>query len=128
MIPMNKKNSNSRIYIQYGFIGAALGLYYGIFYQPVGEPDFYIAALLSVAAALVTVITRSWKKHFPLKKIIKDFLMILGFFLIFLLTLVFRKVAYQLGGQIAVIIETTLASIGLGLLMAARKMAAKKDK
>ena len=127
-MPTNKKNISSGIYIQYTFVGAALGLYYGIFYQPAGEPDYGIAILLSVVAALVTVIFRSWKKHFPFKKILKDYFVILGFFLLFMVALVFRQTAYQLGGQMAVIIETTLVGIGLGLLMASRKISTKKDK
>ena len=123
-----KNKSNSGTFIQYAFVGAALGLYYGIFYKPAGEPDFGIVVFLSVAAALLTVITRSWKKHLPFKKILIDFFMILVFFLIFLLSLVFRQAAYQFGGQMAVIIETTIVGIGLGLLMAAQKISASKEK
>ena len=83
--------------IQYGLVGGALGLYYGLFYKPGVEPDVLMAFLLSVFAALVTVILRSWRKGFPFKKILKDFLTIFFFFLIFMLSITLRKTAYDLG-------------------------------
>lgn len=118
----NEKSRKSAIYIQYAFIGAALGLYYGLFYKPAGDPDFGIAVILSVVAAFVTVLIRSWKKGFTFIKIMKDFFVVMSFFLIFMLSLVFRQTAFRLGGQLAVVIETTVVGIGLGLLMAWRKV------
>jgi len=105
-------------YVQYALIGAALGLYYGIFYKPGGDPDFGIAVVLSVFAAILTTIVRSWKKAFPIKKIIVDFVKMFAFFLIFLLSIVLRKIAYDLGGNVAVVVETTLFGVILGVLMA----------
>ncbi len=104
--------------IQYGLVGGALGLYYGLFYTPGTEPDVLIAIVLSVFAALVTVIVRSWRKGFPLKKIFNDFLKIFFFFLIFMLSIALRKTAYDLGGKPLVIAETLISGVGLGLLMA----------
>jgi len=104
--------------IQYGLVGAALGLYYGIFYKPGGEPDVLMAILLSAFAALVTVIVRSWRKGFSFRKIVLDFLMIFTYFAVFMLSITLRKVAYDLGGQPLVIAETLIAGTGLGLLLA----------
>jgi len=112
-----KKITASGLYLQYALIGGALGLYYGIRKSP-GEADFFSAIWLSVLAALVTVIFRSWKKGFPFTKILKDFSISLAFFLIFMLSLAFRKIAFDLGGKVAVIIEMTLVGVFLGLLMA----------
>jgi hypothetical protein len=114
----NKKTLFNRKLIQYGLTGAALGLYYGIFYKPTTEADVGMAVILSIFAALVTVVIRSWRKGFPYKKMAKDFLKIFGFFLIFMLSLTLRKLAFDLGGKILVIIETTISGIIMGLLMA----------
>jgi hypothetical protein len=124
----NEKISKSRRYTQYALVGAALGLYYGIFYQPTTNPDFGIAVTLSLFAALITVLVRSWKKGFTFQKIAKDFFLMFGFFLIFLLSLVFRTIAFQYGGKTAVIVETTMAGIVLGLLMAWQRFSLKDNK
>ena len=103
--------------IQYGLVGGVLGLYYGIFYKPGGEPDIEMAFLLSAAAALLTVIVRSWRKGFPLKKILLDFLAIFIFFLVFMLSITLRKVLFDIGGQPLVIVEMLIAGIVIGLLL-----------
>ena len=114
--------------IQYAFVGGALGIYYGIFYKPAGEPDIEMAVILSVFAALVTVIFRSWRKGFTFKKIAIDFLMILGFFLVFMLSITLRKTAYDFGGPTLVIAETTISGIVVGLLMAWQRFSTTDDK
>jgi inner membrane protein involved in colicin E2 resistance len=123
-----KNTSKTGKLIQYALVGAALGLYYGIFYKPAGDPDFGIAVVLSIFAALVTVIIRSWKKGFPFIKIVKDFFLIFGLFLIFMLSLVLRQIAYDLGGQTLVIVEMMVAGILLGSLMAWQRFTVKDDK
>lgn len=114
----DRKTLYNRKLIQYGLVGAALGVYYGIFYKPVNDADVGTAVILSIFAALVTVVIQSWRKGFQFKKIAKEFLIIFGFFLIFMLSLTLRKLAYDLGGKILVIVETTISGIILGLLMA----------
>ena len=104
--------------IQYALVGAALGLYYGIFYKPGGDPDIGMAFILSAMAALMTVLVRSVGKGFPFKKVVLDFLKIFGVFLLFMLSLTLRKPAFDVGGQTLVIIETTLTGIVMGLLLA----------
>jgi len=104
--------------IQYGFVGAALGLYYGIFYKPGSEPDVPMAFMLSAFAALVTVVVRSWRKGLVFKVMVMDFLKIFFFFLIFMLSITLRKTAYDIGGKSLVIAETLISGIVLGLLLA----------
>jgi hypothetical protein len=130
MTSEKKQMSIKGKFVQYALVGAALGLYYGIFYKdnPTGNPDFGIAVILSVFAGLLTVIVRSWKKGFSFKKIVKDFFLISGFFLIFMLSLVLRTIAFNLGGKPAVIVETTVFGVVLGLLMAWQRFAVKDDK
>ncbi|HAF62464.1 MAG TPA: hypothetical protein DCK95_09070 [Anaerolineaceae bacterium] len=105
----NKRASNI-------FIGALLGLYYGVFYQPSDYTDIGIAIQLAIVAAIVTIIVRTWKKGFPFKIILKEFLVTLASYLIFMLSLALRKYAYELGGKTLVVIESTIGGAILGLL------------
>jgi disulfide bond formation protein DsbB len=118
-----KKPTPMGIYQRYALTGAAIGLYFGFFYQPSGDPDYGIAIILSVLAALVTVVIHSWKKHLPMSAILKDFFDMLILYLVFLLALAFRHVADNLGGRPAVILVTTITGIGLGLFLAQRTKA-----
>jgi len=111
-----------RIYAQWVLIGAAIGLYYGLFYQPTDTaPDFGMAVILSVLAALVTVIIRSWKKGFAFKNILVDFLKILAMFLAFMVGIEMRKIVYNIWGKTMVIVFTTSLGLIIGLLAAIRK-------
>ncbi len=108
---------------RYVFIGAALGLYYGIFYTPSGAaPDYGIAIVLSFLAALITVVIRFWKKRPPFPVMLKAFGETLLFYSVFLLTLAARTYIVQLGGRIALGIFTTLVGCVMGYAMAARKV------
>jgi hypothetical protein len=115
-------NTRYRIYAQFVLIGAAIGLYYGLFFRsPQTEPDFVMAIGLSVLAALVTVIVRSWKKGHTFKAILIDFFKILVMFMAFLVGLELRKVIYDLWGKTVVVIFTTGLGIIIGLVAAIRK-------
>lgn len=116
------ENKGYRIYFQFVLIGAAIGLYYGLFFRtPQTEPDFVMAIILSILAALVTVTVRSWKKGRTFKAIFIDFLKILVMFTAFLVGLELRKVIYDLWGRTVVVIFTTSLGIIIGLLAAIRK-------
>jgi hypothetical protein len=103
-------------------IGAAIGLYYGIFYKPSGvDPDYGIAIVLSIFAALITVVIRFWKKKQPFSVIIKNYFEMLLLYSVFLLTLAGRHLAEQIGGRYGVMLFTTLIGTFLGYFMATRK-------
>ena len=107
---------------RYVLIGAALGLYYGLFYKPSGTPpDYGIAVILSILAAAVTVTVRFWKKRPPFATLMKNFLETFLFYLVLLLTLAVRQVAEQVGGKLGVTLVTTLVGMGMGYFMAVRK-------
>jgi len=111
-----------RIYMQYVLIGAAIGLYYGLFYRPTQTaPDFFMAILLSVAASVVTVIIRSWKKGRPFSELLIDFLKILSMFSAFMVGLEMRKVIYNQWGKTVVIIFTTTLGVLIGFIAAIRR-------
>lgn len=107
---------------RYVLIGAALGLYYGIFYRPSDTaPDYGIAILLSIVAALVTVAIRFWGKKQPFGTIAKSFVGTFLFYAVFLLMLAARKLAEQMGGRAAVTVLTTVTGICLAYVLAARR-------
>ena len=107
---------------RYVLIGAAIGLYYGLFYQPSAtDPDYGIAIILSLVAAAVTVAIRFWKKKAPFSIILKSFVETFLFYSVLLLTLAVRQFAQQVGGRFGVILVTTLVGIGMGYVMATRK-------
>ncbi len=110
---------------RYVLIGAALGLYYGVFYTPSGtDPDYGIAIALSLLAALVTVVIRFWKKRPPFSKILRAYGETLIFFSVFLLTLAARTFIIQVGGRIALGIFTTIVGSVMGYVLASRKESA----
>lgn len=107
---------------RYVLIGAAIGLYYGLFYRPSGtDPDYGIALILSVVAAAVTVAVRFWKKKPTFTTLIKGYLETFLFYLVLLLTLAVRQLAEQIGGRLGLTLVTTLVGIGMGYFMAIRK-------
>ncbi len=107
---------------RYILIGAAIGLYYGIFYRPSDtSPDYGIAIILSILAALVTVVVRFWGKKEPFPNLVRSFLGTFAFYAVILLTLAIRKVAEQIGGRIGLTVVTTLIGIGLGYFLAASR-------
>ena len=109
---------------RYVLIGAAIGLYYGLFYQPsTTDPDYGIALVLSFLAAVVTVAIRFWKKKASFSTILKSFVETFLFYSVLLLTLAVRHVAQQIGGKIGVTLVTTLVGMGMGYVMATRKKA-----
>ncbi len=117
-----KQTQPYRIYAQYVLIGAALGLYYGLFYKDTPrEPDYAMAVLLSILAAVVTVIIRSWKKGRSFKEILVDFLKISLAFMVFMVGIEMRKLVFGLGGKAAVSIFTTILGTVLGFFMALKK-------
>jgi hypothetical protein len=107
---------------RYVLIGAAIGLYYGLFYRPSDTaPDYGIAVILSILAAAVTVAVRFWKKKAPFSTLIKSYFETFLFYLVLLLTLAARQLAEQIGGRFGVTLVTTLVGIGMGYVMATRK-------
>jgi hypothetical protein len=107
---------------RYILIGAGIGLYYGLFYKPSSaDPDYGIAIVLSIFAALITVVVRFWKKKQPFAVVIKYYFEMLLLYSVFLLTLAGRHLAEQIGGRVAVALFTTLTGTFLGYFMATRK-------
>lgn len=103
-------------------VGAAIGLYYGIFYTPSStDPDYAIAILLAVLAALVTSIIRARMRKLPFRDFLIDLARFTLLYGVGLVTLAARTQVVKLGGRAGLIAFTTLAGVALGVLMSSRK-------
>ena len=117
-MPARKNLTIRQRYVQYALVGAAIGLYYGLFYKPGQESNLGIVVELSIFAGALTVLIRSWKKEYKFVKIAVDFLWITGSYMLFMLSLALRKEAYDIGGKPLVVAESVLSGLVLGLVMA----------
>ena len=106
---------------RYVLVGAAIGIYYGAFYRSTdAAPDYGIAIILAVLAALVTVAVRFWKKRQPFLTMAKSLFWTFLFYAVVLLTLAVRNLAEQIGGRVGLTIATALIGMGLAYGLAAR--------
>jgi hypothetical protein len=116
----NKEPSKMGISQRYALTGAAIGLYFALFAKPTGVPDFGIAVILSVLAAIVTVAVQSLKKQRTFLDILKDFFGMLLLYGAFMGSMQLRKLASDQGGQLAVSVITVAIGVVTGLFFAAR--------
>jgi lysylphosphatidylglycerol synthetase-like protein (DUF2156 family) len=112
-----KQPTGYRIYSQYVLVGAAVGLYYGIFYRSSQPPDFAMATILALVAGVLTTAVRNWKKQKTIGALAMDLIKITGMFLVFLFALQLNPVIQGIGGRTAVIVFMTLVGIIFGLVM-----------
>lgn len=116
-----------RTYLIYLLVGAALGLYYGLFYKHPGTPPAYLmAAALALVAAGVTVAVQYWKKKAPFRDMLKDFLRVFVIFAVFLLGLELRKLIFEEWGKTVVTVYTTILGLVLGLIVAYQRHSVEK--
>jgi len=121
-----KEPKGYRIYSQYVLVGAAIGLYYGLFYRPTqSSPDYGMAVFLAVLAGALTTAVRNWKKKNPFGMIALDFIKITAMFLAFLLALQLKPVIESYGGRILVAIFMMSVGIIFGLVMGVRRKPAQ---
>lgn len=118
-----KKQQPYRVYTQYILIGAAIGLYYGLFFrETTRELDFAMSIYISIVAALITVVVRSWKKNRKFSEIAIDFVKVLFFFLVIMLGLEMRNLIFKTGGKTMVIVFTTVIGTILGFVASLKKI------
>jgi signal transduction histidine kinase len=116
-----------RTYLIYLLVGAALGLYYGLFYKHPGTPPAYLMALaLALVAAGVTVAVQYWKKKASFSVMVKDFLRVFVIFAVFLLGLELRKLIFEEWGKTVVTVYTTILGLVLGLIVAYQRHSVEK--
>ncbi len=111
-----------QVYTQYILVGAAIGLYYGLFSRTTQtSPDYVMVVILSIFAGLLTTVVRNWKKKKTFAESVLDFLKITGMFFVFLLALQIKPTIERLGGRTLAIVFMTVLGIGFGLVMGVRR-------
>jgi hypothetical protein len=117
--------SGYRIYAQYVLVGAAIGLYYGLFNRNTMEPDYGMAVILSVLAGLVTTAVMSLRKRKTFRNIFFDFIKTTAMFTAFLMALQIKPVLEEIGGRILVITFMTSLGAIFGLILGSRRKQAR---
>ncbi|HSM56283.1 MAG TPA: hypothetical protein VK879_09025 [Candidatus Sulfomarinibacteraceae bacterium] len=106
---------------RYVLTGAALGLYFGLFFRPVRQPSLLFVVQLSLAAALLmTMLQLRHREKRSIGKLLPYFLRAWAGFALLLAMLEGRHFFYDLGGRPIVTLFTLLYGAGLGLFYAAR--------
>ena len=94
---------------QFILVGAGLGLYFGLFFRPLREPNFLVAVALALLAAGTMTILRLLKKDRPsLPELGKTAVTTFIKFAMILALLESRHYAYDLGGRWLVTAFTTV--------------------
>lgn len=99
-------------------VGAAIGLYFGLFFRPVRTPNILFTLQLAFIVTVVLVCIEAIRKRPPVLALFKS---ALGTFVkttALLLVLDLRHVAFAYGGKVAVTIFTTAAGALAGLYYA----------
>lgn len=107
--------------LQFILVGAGLGLYFGLFFRPLREPNFAVAVALALLATAVFTIPSLLKKNRPTlgewgKTAVTTFVK----FALILSLLEVRHYVYDLGGKWLVAAFTTLLGAAGGYWMAQR--------
>ncbi len=118
---VNGKAKYNRVQ-QYMLAGAGLGLYFGLFFRPVREPNFAVAVALALLAATVITILGLFKKpRLPLIELGKTAVSTFIKFALFMALMEGRHYAYDLGGKWLVTLFATLLGGFTGWWLAHRE-------
>ena len=116
---MPKQKARTALLRQYLLVGSGLGLYFGLFFRPLREPNFAVAvALALLATAVFTVPALLKKDRPPLGKLGRTAVTTFIKFAIILALLESRHYVYDLGGRWLVAVFTTLLGVGAGWWLA----------
>ena len=114
---MAKKVTKNQLMTRYALTGGAIGLYFGLFFRPAGQPNLWFVLLLAGLVMVVTVVIEAWRKRpFSIPNLLKTALSTFLKAFVFLVLLELRHPIYDAGGKVAVTIFMTLmgALAGLG--------------
>ncbi len=99
--------------------GAAVGLYFGLFFRPVGDPSFLQPVILGVIGGLVTAVYRLWRvPPANFRQAVGQGLLAVLAFTGFLVLMELRHYANAFGGRIAVALYSTIVGLLMGIVYA----------
>ena len=106
---------------RYLLTGAGIGLYFGFFYRPLveREPNLFMPIALGIVGGLITAGVRVWRTRpiTPLKAVLQGVTSVLAFVL-FLVMMELRILAFTAGGRLGVVLLTTVTGVIIGLGLA----------
>ena len=114
----NRKNSTKFSLSRYMWTGAAIGLYFGLFFRPLREANYGYALLLALVVAVLLTGLHGWRQRPSLSTVPAYFVFTFVKAALVLLLLEGRHLAFDWGGKTAVTIFTTLMGAVSGLLFA----------
>ena len=103
---------------RYAWIGAALGLYFGLFFRPLREPSLALVIELSLLAAMVTVVilaVQARRNGDKASGLLRQFFAYWAQYAFFMAMLEGRHLAYAWGGKVASAFFATLMGAISGL-------------
>jgi drug/metabolite transporter (DMT)-like permease len=103
---------------RYLLTGVGLGLYFGLFFRPLREPDYLYALFLAFVAGVVMTILHVWRERPSLRSLPFQFVTTTIKAAIVLLLLEGRHLAFDMGGKFAVILFTGIMGAVTGLWFA----------
>lgn len=106
---MGKQKTKKTVMQQYILVGGGLGLYFGLFFRPLREPNFAVAVALALLATAAVIIFRMLRKDRPpLATLGQTAVTTFIKFALVLALLEGRHYVHDLGGRWLVTIFTTL--------------------
>lgn len=109
-----KKKTFNQLLHRYVLTGGALGLYFGLFFRPLREPNVLLALVLGFLAALAIAVLRAIRERPSLRALLVGWLKAFVTAVFILLLLEARHPVYDFGGKLAVSIYTTICGAATG--------------
>ena len=115
---MMNKGEPKQLLTRYALTGGAIGLYFGLFFRPVREPNFGYVLMLALLVAVVMSGLHWWQKRPPLVTMPAYFATSFVKAALALAMLEGRHLAHDWGGKTAVTIFTVIMGAAAGLWFA----------
>jgi len=105
---MSRKMTANQLLTRYSLTGAAIGLYFGLFFRPAREPNLLFVLALAILISVVMTVIKAFRERPSLLKLLKVALFTFLKATLFLVLLELRHPIYDYGGKVAVTIFMTL--------------------
>jgi len=112
------KKANISLTHRYLLTGIGLGLYFGLFFRPLREPDYLYALFLAFVVGVVMTILHVWRERPSIRSLPLQFVTTCIKAAVVLILLEGRHLALAAGGRFGVILFTAIMGAITGLWFA----------
>lgn len=112
---MSKKLTKNQLLTRYALTGGAIGLYFGLFFRPVREPNLLLVLGLALLISVVMSGIRIFRDRPSLPYLLKSAASTFLKAILFLILLELRHPVFDYGGKVAVTIYMGLMGVLTGL-------------